>query len=51
MGDYRSYLRSIGRKPIRGKIRTQRQAGDVEVVRDHRAGEYVLVRYGEGEAA
>jgi hypothetical protein len=31
MSDYRTYLKAVGRKPIKGQIRTQKKAGDVEL--------------------
>ena len=39
---YKSYLRSIGRKPLRGPLRTSKKPGDVEVgAWDARVGDYV----------
>jgi hypothetical protein len=39
--DYRQYLRSIGRKPIRGEIRTAKAADTVEIAWDARVKDYV----------
>lgn len=44
--DYRSYLRSVGRKSVKDmKLRTERKPGDVEIV--YRDGEYVAHRHEE----
>ena len=49
MKSYRQYLKAIGRKPLRGPLRTKKQAGDLEVgCWDAKAGEYVAHRH-EGE--
>ena len=48
MKSYRQYLKAIGRKPLRGKLRTDKKPGDVELVWDARVGEYVVHRH-EGE--
>jgi hypothetical protein len=34
--DYRAYLRSVGRKPIRGTLRTEKRPGDKVLVRTDR---------------
>ena len=31
MRDYRSYLRAVGRKPLKGKLRTEKKPGDTEL--------------------
>jgi hypothetical protein len=31
MSDYRQYLKAVGRKPIKGPLRTEKKAGDVEI--------------------
>lgn len=50
MRSYRTYLRSVGRKPINpAKLRTEKRPGDVEIVHVGN-GEYRLHRY-EEEAA
>jgi len=48
MKSYRQYLKAIGRKPLRGPLRTTKKPGDVELVWDAKAGEYVAHRH-EGE--
>lgn len=41
MKDYRTYLRAAGVKRLRGKLRTEKQPGTVEIVWDPRTREYV----------
>ena len=38
---YKDHLRAIGRKPIKGKLRTSKKQGDVELAWDAREGEFV----------
>jgi hypothetical protein len=45
--DYRSYLRSVGRKPIPKNIRTKREPGHLEIIVDPQTGEERLYRFGE----
>lgn len=48
MTSYRTYLRSVGRKSVaKLKLRTTRQPGHVEIVRDPKTGEERLHRFGE----
>ena len=45
---YKSYLRSIGRRPIdAASLRTTKQPGDLELVYDPRVGDYVPYRHGD----
>lgn len=48
MKDYRTYLRAAGVKPIRGKLRTDKEPGSVEIVWDPRTRDYVRIVH-EGE--
>lgn len=43
--DYRAFLRAVGRKPIKGDVRTPRRPGDLEIVLDVKSGKHVLHRY------
>lgn len=45
---YKTFLKSIGRKPVRGPIRTKKTAGSIELVWDQRVRDYVPVIH-EGE--
>ena len=49
MRTYRAYLKSIGRKPVKA-VRTEKRAGDVEIVWCPKARDYVAHRH-EGEAS
>ncbi len=48
MRSYRTYLKSVGRKPLPSNLRTVKRPGDLEIV--YRDGEWVTYRH-EGEAA
>lgn len=45
--DYRQYLRAVGRKPVKGPVRTEKQAGHLEIVWCPKSKDYVIHRYGE----
>lgn len=46
MKSYRNYLRAIGRKPIvPDRLRTEKAAGTVEIVRDYRTGGWLRHEY------
>jgi len=49
MKSYRQYLKAIGRKPLRGPLRTKKRAGDVELVWDARVGDWVTYRHPEAK--
>ena len=38
---YKTYLKSIGRKPIRGKLRTEKTPGSIEIVWDPETRDYI----------
>lgn len=38
---YKAFLKSIGRKPVRGQLRTEKLPGSIELVWDPRVGDYV----------
>lgn len=48
MKDYRTYLRAAGVKPLKGKLRTSKPRGAVEIVWDPKAGDWVKFIH-EGE--
>lgn len=49
---YRTFMRALGRKSVaNAKLRTERLPGHVEIVRDHRTGQWIKITYDEQVAA